>query len=99
MRQISHGPEETNCPFYQKPQSEVCHKCALWTLVRGKDPQSNEEFNEWRCSLAWLPVMIIEAAQQSRQTGAAVESFRNEMVRQNLMIMENQQKRIGTADE
>jgi hypothetical protein len=27
--------------------------------------------------------MLIENAQQSRQTGSAVESFRNEMVRQN----------------
>ena len=28
-------------------------------------------------------MLLIENAQQSRQTGAAVESFRNEMVKQN----------------
>ena len=33
--------------------------------------------------MAWLPVLLIENAQQSRQTGAAVESFRNEMVESN----------------
>ena len=33
--------------------------------------------------MAWLPVLLIENAQQSRQTGAAVESFRNEMVEAN----------------
>jgi len=33
--------------------------------------------------MAWLPVLLIENAQQSRQTGAAVESFRNEMVEVN----------------
>ncbi len=27
-----------------------------------------------------MPVLLIENAQQSRQTGAAVESFRNEVV-------------------
>ena len=32
--------------------------------------------------MAWLPVLLIENAQQSRQTGAA-ESFRNEMVEAN----------------
>ena len=32
--------------------------------------------------MAWLPVLLIENAQQSRQTGA-VESFRNEMVEAN----------------
>jgi hypothetical protein len=33
--------------------------------------------------MAWMPMLLIENAQQSRQTGAAVESFRNEMVKQN----------------
>lgn len=33
--------------------------------------------------MAWLPVLMIENSQQQRQTGAAVESFRNEMVRAN----------------
>jgi len=30
-----------------------------------------------------MPVLMIENSQQQRQTGAAVESFRNEMVRAN----------------
>jgi hypothetical protein len=33
--------------------------------------------------MAWMPVLMIENAQQSRAAGAAVESFRNEMVKQN----------------
>lgn len=33
--------------------------------------------------MAWLPIMMIENSQQQRQTGAAVESFRNEMVKAN----------------
>jgi hypothetical protein len=33
--------------------------------------------------MAWMPMLMIENAQQSRQTGAAVESFRNEMVKGN----------------
>ena len=33
--------------------------------------------------MAWIPVMLVENSQQQRQTGAAVESFRNEMVRTN----------------
>lgn len=31
--------------------------------------------------MAFLPWLMIENAKESRQTGAAVESFRNEMVR------------------
>jgi hypothetical protein len=33
--------------------------------------------------MAWLPMLLIENSQQQRQTGAAVESFRNEMVKAN----------------
>jgi hypothetical protein len=33
--------------------------------------------------MAWLPILMIENSQQQRSTGAAVESFRNEMVKSN----------------
>ena len=51
--------------------------------VQGTDPQSGKEVDEWGCSMAWLPVMMIENSRQQHQTGAAVESFRNEMVKAN----------------
>lgn len=51
--------------------------------VRGKNPNTGEDADEWGCSMAWLPVLTIENSQQQRQTGAAVESFRNEMVKAN----------------
>jgi hypothetical protein len=33
--------------------------------------------------MSWMPMLMIENSQQQRQTGAAVESFRNEMVKGN----------------
>jgi hypothetical protein len=33
--------------------------------------------------MAFLPMLLIENSGQQRQTGAAVESFRNEMVKNN----------------
>jgi hypothetical protein len=68
------------CPLHRKDMAEVCHCCPLWIKIRGKHPQSSAEIEEWNCALAWLPVLLIENAQMARQTGAAVESFRNEMV-------------------
>ncbi|MGO4836635.1 hypothetical protein AB4144_30755, partial [Rhizobiaceae sp. 2RAB30] len=38
---------------------------------------------EWNCTIAFLPLLLIENSGQQRQTGAAVESFRNEMVKAN----------------
>lgn len=51
--------------------------------VRGNNPNTGEEIDDFGCSVAWLPVLMIENSQQQRQTGAAVESFRNEMVKAN----------------
>jgi hypothetical protein len=51
--------------------------------VRGNNPNTGEEIDDYGCSMAWLPVLMIENSQQQRQTGSAVESFRNEMVKAN----------------
>lgn len=51
--------------------------------VRGNNPNTGEEVDDYGCSIAWLPVLMIENSQQQRQTGAAIESFRNEMVKAN----------------
>jgi uncharacterized protein with FMN-binding domain len=47
------------------------------------NPNTGEEVDEWSCAITWLPMMLIENSQQQRSTGAAVESFRNEMVNAN----------------
>lgn len=71
------------CPLHNKDVSKVCHKCPLYVQLRGTDPQTGREVDMWSCSLAILPTLMIENSQQQRQTGAAVESFRNEMVKAN----------------
>ena len=45
------------------------------------NPNTGEDLDEWGCAVAWLPILMIENSQQQRSTGAAVESFRNEMVK------------------
>jgi hypothetical protein len=77
---IPHGDEGVICPLHQKDCSQVCHKCPWWTRVVGKNPQSEELVDDWRCAVALLPMLLIENAQQTRQTGAALESFRNMVV-------------------
>jgi hypothetical protein len=71
------------CPLHKLDMSEVCHKCPWWTLIRGKHPQTGQELDQWGCAVGFLPMLLIENAQMSRGTGAAVESFRNEMVKLN----------------
>lgn len=81
--QKPHAEKGETCPFNQMDVSKVCHKCPLYIQLRGLDPQTGEPVDKWACSIALLPVLMIENSQQQRQTGAAVESFRNEMVKAN----------------
>lgn len=69
------------CPLVQKD----CLKlgCAWFTQVRGKNPNTGADIDEWACAITWLPVLLVENSQQQRSTGAAIESFRNEMVKTN----------------
>lgn len=59
------------------------HACRFWVIVQGKNPQTGEVVNNGDCAHCWTPMLLIENSQMQRQTGAAVESFRNEMVKAN----------------
>ena len=69
------------CPLIKK--NCIGLQCAWFTQVRGHNPNTGKEVDEWACAITWLPVLLIENSQQQRSTGAAVESFRNEMVKAN----------------
>ena len=76
------------CPLHKKDVSQVCHKCSWYTQIRGKNPQSTQEIDEWGCAIAWGPILAIEIAQKTNSVGAAVESFRNEMKEDNQLLLE-----------
>ena len=74
-------PKNT-CPLNNfEPCKEL--ECGWFMKVVGKDPQSNKDIEEWGCAVTWMPILTIENSQQQRHTSAAVESFRNEMVKSN----------------
>jgi hypothetical protein len=73
---------KSNCPLDGfKPCRQL--ECAWFMQIKGTNPNSGESVDEWGCSMAWMPMLIIENSQQQRGTSAAVESFRNEMVKNN----------------
>ena len=81
MAQIPHAEEGSICPLHKKDVSTVCHKCPWWCRLVGKNPQTEELVDDWRCAIAMLPLLLVENSQQQRATGAAVESLRNNVVR------------------
>lgn len=81
MAQIPPGPHDCYCPLWRKRMSQVCHTCPLWVHVEGKNPQGENTFDEWRCSWAWLPLLIVEAAQRMNQAGASADKVATEVKR------------------
>ena len=69
------------CPLIKKDC--VGLTCAWFTRVQGYDMNSGNQVDNYECAISWLPMLLIENSGQQRQTGAAVESFRNEMVKAN----------------
>ena len=75
---LEHG---SYCPLIKKDCIGL--QCSWFTQMRGTNPNTGADVDEYACAIAWLPVLLVENSQQQRQTGAAVESFRNEMVNNN----------------
>lgn len=69
------------CPLIKKDC--VGLKCSWYTEIRGVNPNTGEDIDEWGCAVAWMPMLSIETSRQGRSTAAAVESFRNEVVKSN----------------
>jgi hypothetical protein len=78
--QIPHAEKGPICPLHKKDVSLVCHKCPWWTRLIGKNPQSEEMIDDWRCAIAMIPMLLVENSQQQRGTTAAMETFRNGMI-------------------
>jgi len=73
-------PEGT-CPLLNKKCMK--HKCVWYNMLQGKNPQTGLDVQEWGCSIAWIPLLLVENSRQTMQVQAATESFRNEMVDSN----------------
>lgn len=65
--------------------------CPKFVSVRGRDPQTGADVDRAGCVDSFLPLLLIENAQVSRQTGAAIESFRNEVVSANARAVQERE--------
>ena len=69
--------------------SQVCKTCPLWVKHTTIDVKTQMLSDNWGCSLALAPRMMLETARNSEGVRQAVESFRNEMVKQNHQLLEH----------
>lgn len=80
------------CPLVRGKCKQM--KCAWFTNVRGVNPQTGQEVDEWNCAMTWMPLLMIDNTLRTNQTGSAIESFRNEMVKQNEMSRQTLEKAL-----
>lgn len=66
------------CPFHQKDVKKVCHTCPLYIQLRGVDPNTGREVDNWGCSFSFLPMIMLENTQASRHTSGSIDALRNE---------------------
>lgn len=71
---FSHDPRDPG----EGPAPCIEHRCRWYIQLIGKHPQKDAPVEEWGCAMEFLPILLIENAQQTRQHAAAVESARNE---------------------
>jgi len=62
------------------------HGCTHYVQLLGNDPQTGEAVNNWLCVDLARITIALESSNEIRQLAAAIESFRNEMVGQKLII-------------
>ncbi len=75
---------------YECPLGSTCEKvkddsiirCSWYVCIRGKDPQSEEYIDQWRCSMAWIPTLLVENAQTNRGQTQAIERLGNDVMNQ-----------------
>jgi hypothetical protein len=81
-----------NCPLNKfKPCKQL--ECSWFIKLEGKHPQTGKDIEEWGCSIAMLPILMVDSANAARNVQAATESFRNIMVKQQedfLSIVDNE---------
>ena len=69
------------CPLLNKKCIKT--QCIWYNMLQGTHPQTGAPVQEWGCSIAWMPLLLVENSRHIQGTQAATESFRNEMVKSN----------------
>jgi hypothetical protein len=80
---VNDNPEKT-CPF-----GHTCDKCLLNVELAGIDAATNSPWNRTQCAFVWNVELALENGKQTNSVGGAIESFRNEMVQGNEMMLEH----------
>lgn len=75
---------EIVCPLgceCEKAVDGKLQRCAWYVELEGEDPQNGEKFRDWKCAIAWEPVLLVNSSLQMQRVSVGVETFRNETIK------------------
>jgi len=78
---------KVKCPAtgFARTCREIIAECECPKFVRIDfvNPQNGEKVDKYGCVDSFLPLLLLENAQMTRQAGAAINGFRNEVLKAN----------------
>ena len=72
------------CPLGSKCEEikdNKLHRCMWYTQIAGTNPQTGQQVDESKCSLAWMPILLIENARTNQGQTEAICSLREETIK------------------
>lgn len=63
------------CPLINKGCIE--HKCNFYVHLVGMHPQTGQATDEWNCAISWLPLLLVENSNMTRQSTASTDKVAN----------------------
>jgi hypothetical protein len=65
------------CPLIKAECLE--HGCEFYIHLVGSNPQTGLPTDEWKCAVAWLPILLVENANMTRQATASTDKVASEV--------------------
>lgn len=65
--------------FEINPQTSERFVCAKWICLKGKNPQTEEVFDNWMCNESAIPMLLVENAQMTRHSAASTDKVATEV--------------------
>lgn len=76
---------QKECPFRmllkQAERGCIQHGCEFYVHLLGTNPQTGAQQDEWGCSFRWLPILLTENSNQTRQAAASADKVATEVAK------------------
>lgn len=81
------------CPIIKSECLE--HGCEFYIHLIGKNPQTGAEQDDWGCAVKFLPILLIENANETRKNAASTDKVANEVRGHHVTFLHAIEKKIS----